>query len=239
MIEAIIAAVAEVATETAGEVASLGLENSSPLAGSIRPIEGGMELPTLKRSDVLHTTKRFSEVQRPYDSGNIELPKLRTESKIVESKANDGTSGSNHSDVTTRRIPCRNEELAGKEHPVTGVPFERKTVTIDGGKAEVVVPDFDSQFEAQLPEDKLTSSDAVQFKECNSQLSKAVESDSKLKGKFTDEQLEQIANGDSPDGYTWHHDAETGKMQLVDTDIHQQTGHTGGRNIWGGGSNNR
>ncbi|WGE06333.2 HNH endonuclease [Bacillus subtilis] len=28
-------------------------------------------------------------------------------------------------------------------------------------------------------------------------------------------------------------------MQLVDADIHGKTGHTGGRNIWGGGSKYR
>ncbi|WP_416135628.1 HNH endonuclease [Bacillus velezensis] len=28
-------------------------------------------------------------------------------------------------------------------------------------------------------------------------------------------------------------------MQLVDADIHGKTGHTGGRNIWGGGSEYR
>ncbi len=52
-------------------------------------------------------------------------------------------------------------------------------------------------------------------------------------------QLEQIENGDTPDGYTWHHDAEAGKMQLVDTETHQKTGHTGGRSIWGGGTESR
>ena len=31
----------------------------------------------------------------------------------------------------------------------------------------------------------------------------------------------------------------TGLMQLVDEIIHGKTGHTGGRNIWGGGSDLR
>lgn len=30
-----------------------------------------------------------------------------------------------------------------------------------------------------------------------------------------------------------------GKMQLVDTETHVRTGHTGGQNFWGGGSDNR
>lgn len=32
---------------------------------------------------------------------------------------------------------------------------------------------------------------------------------------------------------TWHHHQDRGKMQLVDKAIHQQTGHTGGKAIWG------
>ena len=32
----------------------------------------------------------------------------------------------------------------------------------------------------------------------------------------------------TPDGYTWHHHQDPGLMQLVDRDIHRQTGHTGG-----------
>ena len=53
------------------------------------------------------------------------------------------------------------------------------------------------------------SSDRVQFEECNKQLKEAVENNSELKEKFSDEQLEQIENGDTPDGYTWHHHEES------------------------------
>ena len=81
--------------------------------------------------------------------------------------------------------------------------------------------------------------DAVQFSECNAQLKESINSNPELKKQFTTEQLEDIALGDTPSGFTWHHDAETGKMQLVDTNIHNSTNHTGGRNIWGGGSGAR
>ena len=138
-----------------------------------------------------------------------------------------------------KKIPCRNEDLAGKKHPETGVPFERKIIDVNGEKLSVVVPEFDSPFETKLAEDKLTAPDLEQFKECNANLKEAIHNDESLKEKFTDEQLEQIENGDTPDGYTWHHDAEVGKMQLVDTETHQKTGHTGGRAIWGGGSDAR
>ena len=35
--------------------------------------------------------------------------------------------------------------------------------------------------------------------------------------------------------YTWHHYQDLGKMQLVPTKIHQQTGHIGGDSLWGMG----
>jgi hypothetical protein len=90
-----------------------------------------------------------------------------------------------------------------------------------------------------LPEDSYKASDREQFAECNKQLKEAVEKDPDLAKKFTPELLEQIKNGDTSDGYTWHHSEETGKMQLVDSETHAKTGHTGGRAIWGGGEEGR
>ena len=134
----------------------------------------------------------------------------------------------------------RNEGLEGKKHPETGVEYERKTVKDDkGDPVEGVFPKFDSVYDVQLPEDLHQASDKEQFNECNNQLKEAVEKDPDLAEKFTPEQLEQIKNGDTPDGYTWHHNEETGKMQLVDSETHAKSGHTGGKVIWGGGQENR
>lgn len=152
---------------------------------------------------------------------------------------NEDTTKMHDLSIVIEYFPCRNEGLANDMHPITGVPFEKKIITVDGRAFEVVVPIFDSKFDAKLPNDKLKASDADQFMECNKQLKEAIENDQDLREQFTPEQLEQIKNGDTPDGYTWHHDAEVGKMQLVDTRTHQLTGHTGGKVIWGGGSENR
>lgn len=139
------------------------------------------------------------------------------------------------------KIHCRNEELEGKTHPETGIPFEKKTIEVDGVKKEGVFADFDevSVFNTELPEDMYEASDNKQFGYCNEKLKEAIEQNPELAEQFTEEQLEQIMNGETPDGYTWHHDAEPGKMQLVPTEVHQKTGHTGGRVVWGGGSENR
>ena len=49
--------------------------------------------------------------------------------------------------------------------------------------------------------------------------------------------LEDIENGRTPRGYTWHHSEEPGKMQLVKTEDHDRriggAAHTGGNSIWG------
>lgn len=138
------------------------------------------------------------------------------------------------------RIASRNEELEGESHPETGIKFEAKIVENDEGNlVEIVAPEFDSKFDAQLPEDLYEASDRTQFKECNKQLSEAIDKDYELENTFSSEQLEQIADGKTPNGYTWHHDVEKGKVQLVDSDIHAKTGHTGGKSVWGGGSENR
>lgn len=136
---------------------------------------------------------------------------------------------------------CDNEHLEGKKHEESGVEYVRKTINLNGVKVEVVVPDFDSAFDVQLPEDLLKESNPKQFKECNQQLKDAINKDPELCNKFTEEQIEDIRDLKTPEGYTWHHDAEIGKMQLVETKIHDRTqggaAHTGGKSIWGGGYN--
>jgi hypothetical protein len=185
-----------------------------------------------------------SETKESKTSESAETAQLKeTYGDTMETKENDdGTidEETGFEEKEVERIPTRNEALEGQNHPETDVPFEARTVeNADGEMVEVVVPEFDSKFDAQLPEELYTETDYKQFKECNSQLADAIENDSELSEQFTPEQREQIADGETPDGYTWHHDAEKGKMQLVDSDEHAKTGHTGGREIWGGGSDNR
>ena len=190
----------------------------------------------------------FKDVARPSSDKGFELPKSYDFNSKCDVKPNDSIRpkdfSSDFSNMSIKpespeKIKCRNEELAGKNHPETGVPFEKRTVDVNGQKTEVVAPKFESTFDAELPDDMLKATDKQQFKECNNQLQEAVDNIPELKSQFDSEQLEQIQNGDTPDGYTWHHDVDTGKMQLVDSNIHSHTGHTGGRSIWGGGSDAR
>lgn len=122
-----------------------------------------------------------------------------------------------------------------------GVRYERKSVVIKGIKVEGVFPVFHSAFDVQLPEDLEKASNAKQFKECNKQLKEAVQSAPDLRKQLTSEQLEDIDDGKTPEGYVWHHNEETGKMQLVKIEDHDRTqggaAHTGGKALWGGGYN--
>ena len=75
-----------------------------------------------------------------------------------------------------------------------------------------------------------------QFAECNNQLKERVANNSEFRSLFNEDQLADIEDGYTPEGYTWLHNEEVGKMQLVNSDIHSATRHTGGRYIWGGGT---
>lgn len=48
-----------------------------------------------------------------------------------------------------------------------------------------------------------------------------------------------VAQGEMPEGFTWHHSEDSGVLQLVNEEAHAQTAHTGGRAIWGGGTESR
>lgn len=200
---------------------------------------------TNKSMDITELDKPLSAEKRNDSSENKETRPL------TEDERNDIQQKTGWSDEQMKKCTidedgvihykCDNEELEGKKHEPSGVEYVRKTVDVNGVKVEVVVPDFDSVFDAQLPEDLLKESNPRQFKECNQQLKDAVNKDPELRKKFTEEQLEDIMDGKTPEGYTWHHDAETGKMQLVETKQHDRTqggaAHTGGKSIWGGGYN--
>lgn len=138
---------------------------------------------------------------------------------------------------------CNNEHLVGQTYKDTRITYVEKIVDINGLKVEVVAPKFNSKLDVILPKDLIRESDRKQFKECNEYLYNEIQNNPKLAKIFNIEQLEQIKNGDTPEGYTWHHDMEVGKMQLVETKIHDRTQggvpHTGGKSIWGGGAENR
>lgn len=133
-------------------------------------------------------------------------------------------------------LKTRNQKLEGQNHPKTGVPFERKTIEVNGQQVDGVFPTFKSKFTLKLPNSKLVMADEKQFTYCTNQLAKQIEKNPALANKFTSQQLADIKAGKPRiDGLTWDHNEQKGVMQLVDRQIHADTGHTGGNSIWGGG----
>lgn len=120
-----------------------------------------------------------------------------------------------------------------------GVIYERKTIEVNGVEVEGVFPQLNSTIDVQLPEQLTQAKDSAQADYANQVLKEKVDNDPEFAQQFSDEQLEQIENGETPDGYTWHHSEEPGKMQLVSTEEHQNNRHTGGKAIWGGGRESR
>lgn len=197
-----------------------------------KAFEKAAELPAQNRADIY---KISDSIAPKWNDPGKAIPDMYTVSKSIEPPWPVKAEG-----AEIKQIKTINQHLEGTTHPETGVLFVRKTVKdADGNPVEGVFPQFDSKYDVQLPKDLHQASDEKQFAECNKQLKNAVENDPDLAKQFTPEQLEQIKNGETPDGYVWHHNEETGKMQLVDSETHAQTGHTGGKSIWGGGSENR
>ncbi len=96
----------------------------------------------------------------------------------------------------------RNSHLAGKVHPKTGVPFDKAGF-----------PNFSNNLYKGGVNDvmiKSTGKRVADFAAAN----------------------KAAGYSSTPKGYTWHHHQTTGRMQLVETGVHSQTGHTGGFSLW-------
>ncbi|WP_050179702.1 HNH endonuclease [Domibacillus robiginosus] len=172
--------------------------------------------------EVLAITKEFIEASKEIAEATSEISKNSEISTVKETPV---------TEIQTRR-----SDLEGKEHPETGVRYERKEVDLGNGEVvDGVFPEFESTFDAKLDELQYLDSDGRQFREATNQLKEAIDANPELAEKFTPEQLEQISRGRTPDGYVWHHSEQPGVLQLVDKEIHDRTPHTGGRAIWGGG----
>jgi RHS repeat-associated protein len=105
----------------------------------------------------------------------------------------------------------QNGHLAGTTHSNTGVLFD-----------EAGFPIFDSVFDSKIDDSLFLASDYKQFKQATLDLSEAIKKDPSLGNQFTESQLQEIARGRPPSGYTWHHNQEEGILQLVESNIHKR-----------------
>lgn len=100
--------------------------------------------------------------------------------------------------------------------------------------SEYNLPIFDYTFCVELNIDDFSKERGAHDRIANATLKKEIQNNPSLKNGFNQRQIEQIENGITPDGYTWHHDGNPppGKLQLVKSDIHEQVRHTGGYSLW-------
>ena len=247
----IFAKIGEIASKVTEKLSQSSMETKEKVSCLDKPLNNTnletKETATDAKTLLSDLDKPLNENVKVYDESGFRLL-TEEEKQNLRDTTNwpdkpEGIQGCKINDEGVIKYPCRNESYAGTTNPLTGVEYEKKIVDINGNKVEVVTPKFESVFDAELSNDLCEAKDREQFKECNKQLYDAIQNSPELSKKFTSEQIEQIKdginNGSSPEGYTWHHDVEKGKIQLVDSDVHADSRHTGGKTLWGGGNDNR
>lgn len=194
-----------------------------------------IEAVLAKSAELVDTLKKTASESRIKDQV--------TESKIGESKGESSLSSIENKSLESLKVQnqleTRNCDLLNQKHPETGIPFKQRIIECSNGEVKTgVFPDFKEYrlFQVKLPENMLRATDKDQFNLCNEKLKAAFDKGTVNVENFSSRQLEQIKNGDKPEGLTWHHNEKKGRMELVDTKVHQLTGHTGGREVWGGGA---
>lgn len=94
-------------------------------------------------------------------------------------------------------------------------------------------PVFKAYYTVKLKRKDFRESRERHFYIANKMLYKDKSPKAKIKTKFSRKQIKQLSQGQTPDGYTWHHHQDAGILQLVEEDIHSKTYHYGGYSIWG------
>lgn len=108
-------------------------------------------------------------------------------------------------EIARDSIIPRNSALAGKLHSKTQVPFDSQGY-----------PEFSAYLYVKNEKNVDVNIGAL------------------TGNRAHDDALANAAAGfdKTPDGYTWHHHQDLGRMQLVETEIHKKTGYTGGHSIY-------
>jgi hypothetical protein len=130
--------------------------------------------------------------------------------------------------VTSSTLPTladRNVSLAGTRHPVSGVVFDTRGFPIFDDIAA-----FDTRIGSKY---SAVEDSTLHMRAATRDLREAIERGEVAASQFTETQLRAIQGGKPkiPD-WTWHHHQDVGRMQLIPTVIHKQTGHVGGFELW-------
>lgn len=112
--------------------------------------------------------------------------------------------------------------MVNKVHKLTGVHFDK-----DG------FPKFKSFYTVKLKRNLYRKTRETHFRYANKMLHERIKKDKRFYLKFTKSELKLIAEGNTPDRFTWHHHQDSGVLELVDRQIHAKVNHRGGYSIWG------
>ena len=153
-----------------------------------------------------------------------------------------------YAEIVNSSVPWRWDEIqkgltAGQRSAIRNHAREKglvKTAPLDPKQDYVQLPQGAPPFvkfpkdkiadTQQLPKSMWLDSDSKQFKWLNE----------KTKEKYPNYNPKTQTFTGSPKKYTWHHDQDPpGQMQLVEFGMHNSTNHSGGRNVWGGGTDFR
>jgi len=111
---------------------------------------------------------------------------------------------------------------AGERHSITKVKIDEKGF-----------PKFKAYYTVKLRREDYRKSREQHFYIANKILYKEICSNSKLRKRFSRQEIKNLSQGKTPKKYTWHHHQDAGILQLVEYDIHSKTKHDGGYSIWG------
>ncbi|NMO77443.1 HNH endonuclease [Niallia alba] len=115
----------------------------------------------------------------------------------------------------------KNGHMANKYHPVTKTFYNKNSFPVFPGKSFTVSSKY------------WKSSKSTVWNQIKGDVKKAVTSDFNYSKLFNQKQINQIKNGKFPDDFRLHHHEKSGNFQLVHKNLHDKTGHTGGKSIWG------
>ena len=220
------------------EFPDLGEETTKVLEPDMSEIQE-ITLDAIEQSNIEKVATKIDETsQKLRELTEEEKQKLREENNLPENLLDAIRVDENGN----YRVKCINEKYKDMENPDTSIRYVEKTITVNGVEITVVVPEFPSIFDVEIPPEIWEKGDAAIFKYCTEKLKEYLDANAEAKANFTHEQLDiiekicsgQIRNPRIP-GFTWHHSEIPGKIQLVDFKTHFDTRQTGGDFLWCGG----
>lgn len=193
-IEAIAEATAKAAEtaqniEGASNIEGLALgESIENVSGTILSIDmEAIQTTSLESIEQSNIDKEVQELSTPEfrDLTENEKQYLRENNDIPDNLLNALKVDENNN----YKVKCINEKYKNLENPDTGVRYVEKSITVNGIKITIVVPEFPSVFDVEVPPELWKEGDTAIFKYCTEKLNEYLNANPEAKANFTPEQL--------------------------------------------------